>query len=88
MNEFDISYTYSVTFMAESMRRERRFTNKLIAFAPDYSEPIDIGSVLMNRQIVNGVLPDLPYAKQEAEYVSSVTSGRLYENEQATGDRV
>ena len=26
MNEFDISYTYSVTFMAESMRRERRFS--------------------------------------------------------------
>ena len=37
----------------------------------------------MNRQIVNGVLPDLPYAKQEAEYVSSVTNGKLYENEDA-----
>ena len=84
MNEFDISYTYSVTFMAESMKRERRFSNRLIAFAPSYTEPLDIGSVLMNRQIVNGVLPDLPYAKQEAEYVSSVTNGRLYENEQAS----
>jgi CHAT domain-containing protein len=84
MNEFDISYTYSVTFMAESMRRERRFTNRLIAFAPTYPEPIDIGSVLMNRQYVNRVLPDLPYAKQEAEYVSSVTKGRLYENEHAS----
>jgi CHAT domain-containing protein len=83
MNEFDISYTYSVTFMAESMRRERRFSNKLIAFAPSYTEPIDIGSVLMNRQIVKGVLPDLPYAKQEAEYASSVTNGRLYEGDQA-----
>ena len=83
MNEFDISYTYSVTFMAESMRRERRFSNRLIAFAPSYSEPIDIGSVLMNRQTDNGVLPDLPYAKHEAEYVSSVTNGRLYENDQA-----
>jgi len=65
------------------MRRERRFSNRLIAFAPSYSEPIDIGSVLMNRQTDNGVLPDLPYAKHEAEYVSSVTNGRLYENDQA-----
>ena len=83
MNEFDISYTYSVTFMAESMKRETRFSNRLIAFAPSYSDPIDIGSVLMNRQLVNGVLPDLPFAKQEAEYVSSVTNGKLYENEDA-----
>jgi CHAT domain-containing protein len=83
MNEFDISYTYSVTFMAESMKRETRLSNRLIAFAPSYSEPIDIGSVMMNRQIVNGVLPDLPYAKQEAEYVSSVTKGKLYENDEA-----
>ena len=75
MNEFDISYTYSVTFLAESMKRGSRFSNKLIAFAPSYSEPIDIGTVLMNRQRVNGILPDLPYARQEAEYVSSVTGG-------------
>jgi CHAT domain-containing protein len=83
MNEFDISYTYSVTFMAESMKRETRSSNRLIAFAPSYTEPIDIGSVLMNRQIVNRMLPDLPFAKQEAEYVSSVTNGTLYENEDA-----
>jgi CHAT domain-containing protein len=84
MKEFDISYTYSVTFMAESMNRETRFGNRLIAFAPNYSDPIDIGSVLMNRQLVNGVLPDLPYAKQEAEYVAAITNGKLYENENAS----
>jgi CHAT domain-containing protein len=83
MNEFDISYTYSVTFMAESMKKERRMSNRLIAFAPSYSKPIDIGSVLMNRQVVNGFLPDLPYAKLEAEYVADLTSGTLYENEDA-----
>jgi CHAT domain-containing protein len=83
MNKFDISYTYSVTFMAESMKRETRFSNRLIAFAPSYSEPIDIGTVLMNRQITNGILSDLPYAKQEAEYVSALTNGKLYENDAA-----
>jgi CHAT domain-containing protein len=83
MNEFDISYTYSVTFMSESMKRVSHPGNKLIAFAPSYNEPIDIKSVLMNRQSVDGMLPDLPYARQEAEYVSSVTGGKLYENEEA-----
>ena len=83
MNEFDISYTYSVTFLAESMKRKSRLSNSLIAFAPSYSKPVDIGKALMNRQLVNGVLPDLPYAKQEAEYVSYVTNGKLYENDEA-----
>jgi len=83
MNDFDISYTYSVTFLAESMKRESRFSNKLIAFAPSYSEPVDIGTVLKNRQKVNGMLPDLPFARQEAEYVSAITGGKLYENSDA-----
>jgi CHAT domain-containing protein len=83
MNEFDISYTYSVTFLAESLKSKTRWSNRLIAFAPSYTEPIDIGTVMMKRQIVNGVLPDLPYAKQEAEYVASLTHGTLYENEGA-----
>jgi CHAT domain-containing protein/tetratricopeptide (TPR) repeat protein len=83
MNDFDISYTYSVTFLAESMKRASRFSNKLIAFAPSYSEPVDLGTVLKNRQKVNGLLPDLPYARQEAEYVSSITGGQLYENDAA-----
>ncbi len=83
MNDFEISYTYSVTFTAESMKRKTRLTNNLIAFAPIYNEPIDIGTVLMNRQGVHGVLPDLPFARQEAEYVSSLTHGILYENDEA-----
>lgn len=83
MNEFDISYTYSVTFMAESMKGESHLSNRLIAFAPSYPEPIDIGAVLMNRQVANGILADLPFAKQEAEYVSTVTNGKLYENDEA-----
>jgi CHAT domain-containing protein/tetratricopeptide (TPR) repeat protein len=83
MNDFDISYTYSVTFLAESMKRESRFTNRLIAFAPSYSEPVDLGTVLKSRQKTEGILPDLPFARQEAEYVSSLTGGQLFENDAA-----
>ena len=84
MNDFNISYTYSATFLAESGKKESSAINKLIAFAPDYPEPIDIQSVLMSRQAVMGKLNDLPYARQEAAYVSNITDGTLYENSDAT----
>jgi CHAT domain-containing protein len=83
MNSFDISYTYSATFMAESEKKVFSTTNKLIAFAPNYPQPIDIQSVLMSRQSGMGVLNDLPYARQEAEYVANITGGKLFENSEA-----
>jgi CHAT domain-containing protein/Tfp pilus assembly protein PilF len=83
MNSYDISYTYSATFMAESERKENKMSNNLIAFAPDYPEPIDIQAVLMSRQGGRGILNDLPFARQEAEYVSDITGGKLFENSAA-----
>jgi CHAT domain-containing protein/tetratricopeptide (TPR) repeat protein len=83
MNNFDISYTYSATFTAESVSKEYSSRNKLIAFAPDYPDPIDIQSALFSRQGGMGMLNDLPYARQEAEYVSDITGGKLFENKDA-----
>jgi len=83
MNTYDISYTYSATFMAEYINKEYKKSNTLIAFAPNYPEPIDIQKVLMSRQVVGGVLNDLPYARQEAEFVTDLTGGKLYENGEA-----
>lgn len=84
MDDYDISYTYSATFMAEAGNKKYNRRNSLIAFAPDYPEPIDINSALMSRQAQTGVLHDLPFARQEAEYVSSVMGGKLYENSRAS----
>ena len=83
MNEYDISYTYSATFMAESVKNNYGLFNNTIAFAPRYSTPIDIQSVLMKRQTDSGILHDLPYARQEAEYVAHITGGKLFENDKA-----
>jgi CHAT domain-containing protein len=47
------------------------------------TSPINIGNVLNKRQTVNGVLPELPFAKQEAEYVVSLCRGKLYEDNEA-----
>ena len=82
MNDFDISYTYSATFMAESSKRPDWHSNKVIAFAPNYSKPVNIES-LMSRQAEKDVLPDLPYARLEAQYVSDLTGGVLFENNEA-----
>jgi CHAT domain-containing protein len=83
MNSFDISYTYSATYLAESTKNDYSFQNKTIAFAPHYLSPIDINSVMMSRQVENGFISDLPYARQEAEFVAEITKGKLYENEKA-----
>jgi CHAT domain-containing protein len=83
MNDFDISYTYSATFMAESEKYKITGRNKLIAFAPDYPEPINIQSALKSRQSESGVLNDLPYARQEAKYVADITNGTLFSNNAA-----
>ena len=82
MNDFDISYTYSATFMAESSKRPKWKSNKVIAFAPNYSRPVEIESVI-NRQADRNFLPDLPFARLEAQYVSEITGGVLFENNEA-----
>jgi CHAT domain-containing protein len=83
MITYDISYTYSATFMAESIKNEYNISNSLIAFAPNYPETVDIQKVLMSRQVDGGVLNDLPYARREAEFVTKLTGGKIYENEEA-----
>jgi CHAT domain-containing protein len=83
MNNYDISYTYSATFAREMETRRISLTNKVLAFAPVYTEPINIQSVLSSRQASMGLLPDLPYARQEAEFITGLTGGKLYENEKA-----
>jgi CHAT domain-containing protein len=78
MNDFSISYTYSATFMEELVKRNYGRRNKLVAFAPS-NPALSIDSILLKRQQQGkGILYDLPYARQEAEYISHVTGGRLY----------
>jgi|WetSurMetagenome_2_1015567.scaffolds.fasta_scaffold00001_356 CHAT domain-containing protein/tetratricopeptide (TPR) repeat protein len=77
MNDFNISYVYSATFMNESARRPAKNDNSLVAFAPSYAESINVDSLLMERQSGNR-LYDLPYARMEAEYVAGLTQGKLF----------
>ncbi|HUU99725.1 MAG TPA: CHAT domain-containing tetratricopeptide repeat protein [Bacteroidales bacterium] len=83
MRDFKISYTYSVTLMAESSRKEFSLANSLIAFAPVYTERINIDSLLYSRQGKLNILYDLPYARQEAEYVADLSGGKIYINNEA-----
>jgi CHAT domain-containing protein len=83
MDDFDISYAYSATFIGENNQKGFDGKTKLVAFAPDYPEPININSALMSRQAGEGELNDLPFARQEARYVTDITGGSLYENSNA-----
>jgi len=83
MDDYDISYAYSATFLGETSQKGIGWNTRLVAFAPDYPEPIDVNSALMSRQAGLGVLNDLPFARQEAKYISDITGGKLYENSNA-----
>ena len=85
MNEYNISYVYSATFMNENIHKGDYGKNSLVAFAPSYSESLNIDSLFAERQAVKFLL-DLPYARQEAEYVSDISGGMLYLNDEARED--
>jgi CHAT domain-containing protein len=77
MNNFNISYTYSVAFI-EQMNSKKSFkTRDVIAFAPVYTRAFNIDSIFNKRQDI-GVLNPLPFSQQEAEYVTDITGGKLY----------
>ena len=80
MKEFRISYTYSATLLAESLKRDFSFSNSLIAFAPVYTGSINVDSILKTRQAGKSVLYDLEYARMEAEFVTELTGGKLFIN--------
>jgi CHAT domain-containing protein len=78
MKDYNISYTYSATFMKELVKTEKISKNVLVAFAPVYTKAINTDSIFIGRQGGSGVLYDLPEARQEAEYVSKITGGKAY----------
>ncbi|MGD0341453.1 MAG: CHAT domain-containing tetratricopeptide repeat protein [Bacteroidales bacterium] len=78
MKDYNISYTYSATFMKELVKRENPASKDLVAFAPIYTKSINTDSLFIGRQGGSGMLYDLPEARQEAEYIAGITGGKSY----------
>jgi CHAT domain-containing protein len=87
MNDYQISYAYSATFLSESVKTKRSFFNKTVSFAPSYSKLINVDSLYVKRQTADEILPDLKYAREEATFVARLTSGKLYVDTLATESR-
>ena len=86
MNDFRISYAYSATLLSESERTRPAFRNRTLALAPSYDRPLFVDSLSVNRQQLEGTLNDLIHAREEAEFVSNITSGISYLGKSATKD--
>jgi CHAT domain-containing protein len=84
MNDYQISYTYSATLLSESEKTRPSFSIRTLIFAPSYSSVVYVDSLLTQRQSGKGILQNLPYAGEEAEFVRRLTSGKLYKNDLAT----
>ncbi len=83
MNDFSISYTYSVSFMQEAGSGTNGRAKDLIAFAPMYTRALNVDSLFLKRQTGDEILDDLPYSRQEAEYVARISEGVLFLNDNA-----
>lgn len=83
MNDYNISYAYSATFLQEVVNRNYSRKHELVAFAPVYTRAIHLDSLMQVRQSRFRILYDLPYARQEAQYVSGLAGGELYLNKDA-----
>jgi CHAT domain-containing protein/tetratricopeptide (TPR) repeat protein len=84
MNDYRITYEYSATLLAENGKAKPSLQNPGIVFAPTYNAPIYIDSISSERQSIGRILGALPYALEEAEYVSNITHGKLYSGTTAT----
>ena len=82
MNKYSISYTYSATLMKEVKTRKNN-GRELAAFAPFYGSDINLDTLFSGRPQGGGFLYDLPYARQEAEFVAQISDGNLYLNDNA-----
>lgn len=82
MEKYNISYTYSATFMEEVVSRNYSRMHELVAFGPNYKQ-INLDSLLSVPKTRHRVLYDLPNARQEAQYVAGISNGKLYLNTEA-----
>jgi len=83
LRDYIISYTYSATMSVETSKDDRSLKNRAIAFAPEYEIPVDPANILNFRQGNLNHLADLPFARDEAEFVVSRIGGELYIKEDA-----
>ena len=84
MNNFIITYEYSATLFAEYEKAKPALRNDVIVFAPSYTSPVYIDSISNDRQSTGRTLGELPYAQEEAGFVSGITKGTLYSGSSAT----
>lgn len=85
--KFEITYTYSSSLLLETEGKGRSITNHALIFAPTYAAGTDTDSLLMSRQMERGPLNNIPGAKEEAIYISSLLGGKLYLENQASEQR-
>ncbi len=82
-----VSYSYSSSLLNESWASKgRKMHNRLLSIAPDY-KPVNTESLIITKASHKGYrdnLHPIPYARKEAELVSSLTLGRSLIGIQAT----
>jgi len=84
LNEYEITYEYSGTIMAETISSNRSITNDVLSFAPQYTGNLKVKELMLNRQLQDESLGNIPGAREEAIYINKLLGGDLYIDDRAT----
>ena len=82
--EFNISYAYTATLLAETGRSGKSLFNRTIVFAPEYRNTINSDSLEITRDPSGIMLMPLRHAMQEAVFVKKITNAELFTGSSAT----
>ncbi|MEM1326320.1 MAG: CHAT domain-containing tetratricopeptide repeat protein [Bacteroidota bacterium] len=82
LRSYAISYGYSGSILAKQKEQQKSSNRQLAAFAPSYREALAQEEQV--RLLIRNGAYDLPGARAEANAISSLVKGDLYEGEQAT----
>jgi len=83
MNDYNISYTYSATFMREMVNRNYTKMRNLVAFAPAYTSTLNLDSIYAKRQTVSGLSQTFRMRARKPNLFHRSQAENLYLNDEA-----
>ncbi|NMC42126.1 MAG: CHAT domain-containing protein, partial [Bacteroidales bacterium] len=84
--EYNISYAYTATLLAETGRSGKSLLNRTVVFAPEYRNALNSDSAEVIRYPSGITLLPLRYAMKEAVFVKKITNAKIFTGSSATVD--
>ncbi|MFO7932494.1 MAG: CHAT domain-containing protein, partial [Bacteroidales bacterium] len=84
IREYSVGYSHSSTLLFSERLKTKSPENKVLAFAPEYTNPLDKIDSSWNRQADPDFLLPLPGSLKEVQSINETVPSRIFLNEKAT----